>query len=1197
MRLISNSPTAKQRSGRRVLVSRGLLAMSLIMIFSGIAAWCQTTASVSVNAGSTMAVVGPEAYGVDTSVYDGDLTASGVAAEVQSAGIDVLRYPGGSYADIFNFISGTDQTLNEGGYLAPNATFNYWMPDLVLPAGVKAMITVNYGSNPTATGGGQPSEAASWVQYANVTNNYNIMYWEIGNEIYGNGYYSTGLDWEYDLHDTDQTAADRVGNSALSPTAYGTNAAAFIKAMKAVDPNIKCGVFASDAGTYPNWDQDVFTAISSGLNGSGYTLDFVIEHYYPSGSDAQYLAAQTVIPSQVAQLRSDIANYYTVGNGSSIQIAITESGTGSPGGIFPFLWSVDDYLTWIENGAFNVEYQELHSGFLTSASPGVPEGPWYGASLSSTIARPGDTMVTASSSNSLLRAHAVRRADGQTGVILLNDDPSNSTAVTVNISGATLASTGTQYNFGNANFSSGASTANSGISSSSISGVGSSFKVTVPAYSAMGILIPAGSSSSFTLSRSAPTLSVAQGSTATDTITVTDVGGFTGSVTLAASGLPTGVTAAFGTNPTTGSSVVTFTASSTATTGTSTVTITGTSGSLTATTTISLTVTSSVCTPTAIMPYIYTASGGWVQESSISVASGTAVNLGPQPTSGGSWAWTGPNGFTSTSREIDNIALGAGANVYTATYTNSCGDKSTQAFTITAPGSTGSFTLKPSASTLSIAQSSSGTDTITVTDVSPFSGSVAFTASGMPSGVTAAFSPTSSTTSSVLTLTASSTATTGASTVTVTGTSGSLSATTTITLAVTAASCTPTAIVPYISVAGVWSAAGVSSATVASTSTAVDLGPQPSSGGSWAWTGPNGFTSTSREIDNIALSAGANVYTATYTNSCGAKSTQAFTITVTSSTGSFSLKPSSSSLSVTQGASGTDTITVTDVSPFSGSVTLAASGLPSGVTAAFATNPATSTSVLTLTASSSAATGSSTVTITGTSGSLSATTTIALTVSAASAGSFSLKPSASTLTVKQGASGTDTITVTDVSPFSGSVTLAASGLPSGVTAAFATNPATSTSVLTLTASSSAATGSSTVTITGTSGSLSATTTIALTVSTSGGGSACTVDYTISPQTSSAFGAAVTIVNNGTTALSNWTLTWSFANGQTIASSWNGTASQSGANVTVSEQSGQTWENIPAGGSYSGFGFNGTWNGTTNAIPTAFSLNGTACTVN
>jgi Cellulose binding domain len=120
---------------------------------------------------------------------------------------------------------------------------------------------------------------------------------------------------------------------------------------------------------------------------------------------------------------------------------------------------------------------------------------------------------------------------------------------------------------------------------------------------------------------------------------------------------------------------------------------------------------------------------------------------------------------------------------------------------------------------------------------------------------------------------------------------------------------------------------------------------------------------------------------------------------------------------------------------------------------------------------------------------------------------------------------------------------------------------------------------------------------ATTKSASSDGGTCTVNYTITPQNSSSFGATVAIENQGTTALSNWTLTWSFANGQTISSSWNGTAVQSSANVTVSEQSGQTWENIPAGGTYSGFGFNGTWNGITNSIPAAFSLNGTACTVN
>jgi len=91
-------------------------------------------------------------------------------------------------------------------------------------------------------------------------------------------------------------------------------------------------------------------------------------------------------------------------------------------------------------------------------------------------------------------------------------------------------------------------------------------------------------------------------------------------------------------------------------------------------------------------------------------------------------------------------------------------------------------------------------------------------------------------------------------------------------------SCTPTAITPEMNVGGTWTQE--SSATVTSTSSVVDLGPQPLTGGSWSWAGPNGFTSAAREIDSIPLSTGSNVYTATYTNSCGSKSTQAFTITV-----------------------------------------------------------------------------------------------------------------------------------------------------------------------------------------------------------------------------------------------------------------------------------------------------------------------------
>jgi hypothetical protein len=211
-----------------------------------------------------------------------------------------------------------------------------------------------------------------------------------------------------------------------------------------------------------------------------------------------------------------------------------------------------------------------------------------------------------------------------------------------------------------------------------------------------------------------------------------------------------------------------------------------------------------------------------------------------------------------------------------------------------------------------------------------------------------------------------------------------------------------------------------------------------------------------------------------------APSTQSILLTGTGNPApSFTLAASPTSLTVVQSNSATSTITASGQNGFSGSVTLAASGLPSGVTAAFGTNPTTGSSVLTLTASSTASTGTATVTIKGTSSSLTATTTVALTVNAAP--SFTLAASPASLTVVQGNSATSTITVTGRNGFSGSVTLAASGLPSGITAAFGTNPTTGSSVLTLTASTTASTGTATVTIKGTSGSLTTTTTVALTV--------------------------------------------------------------------------------------------------------------------
>jgi len=616
-------------------------------------------------------------------------------------------------------------------------------------------------------------------------------------------------------------------------------------------------------------------------------------------------------------------------------------------------------------------------------------------------------------------------------------------------------------------------------------------------------VVPSSTAPGFSITASGAT--VEQGTSAASSVTVNSINGFNGVIVLSVSGLPAGVTAVFNPTSVTGSSgsTLTFTASNTATVGAATVTVTGTSGSTTASTTLTLNVTAEPNFTISASPTSVTVPPGTSVSSTITIGyvggltgsvSVSASNLPSGVQANFSPSSVNSSGTVSVSFFAQT---GTAAGTTNVTITGTDGSIShTTTIAVTIPGSAG-FTLAASPSSLSITQGSSGTSTISVTDTGGFTGSVTLATSGLPSGVTASFGTNPTTSSSILTLTASSTATTGAFTVTVTGTSGSLTATTTIALAVN-----------------------------------------------------------------------------------------------TRTTPGFTLASSPSSLSITQGGSGTSTVSVTDVGGFTGSVTLAASGLPSGVTASFGTNPTTGSSVLTLTASSTATTGSSTVTITGTSGTLSATTTIALTVSVRATPGFTLASSPSSLSINQGSSGTSTITVTDVGGFTGSVTLAASGLPSGVTASFGTNPTTGSSVLTLTASSTATTGSSTVTITGTSGTLSATTTIALTVGTGTSGFACHINYAITNQWPGGFGAAITINNTGTTSISNWTLTWAFANGQTVTQIWNGSETQNGANVTVTNLSYNG--TIPAGGNYNGMGFNGSWNNTTNAVPTSFAVNGAVC---
>ncbi|MBL7258061.1 cellulose binding domain-containing protein [Paractinoplanes lichenicola] len=98
---------------------------------------------------------------------------------------------------------------------------------------------------------------------------------------------------------------------------------------------------------------------------------------------------------------------------------------------------------------------------------------------------------------------------------------------------------------------------------------------------------------------------------------------------------------------------------------------------------------------------------------------------------------------------------------------------------------------------------------------------------------------------------------------------------------------------------------------------------------------------------------------------------------------------------------------------------------------------------------------------------------------------------------------------------------------------------------------------------------------------------CQVDYRVSSQWAGGFTAAITIKNLGD-PINGWQLAWALPAGQTITQAWGFTAS--GAVVATNASYNAA---IGTGGSVE-VGFNGTWTGS-NPVPTAFTLNGTACT--
>jgi alpha-N-arabinofuranosidase len=263
----------------------------------------------------------------------------------------VLRYPGGTHADVYHWEAGMGP-LEERGRL-PNRfdgreqTVTFGTREflqLCAATGAEPLITVNILS-------GTPEEAAAWVRLTNITrlqakngdNLPTVRFWEIGNEPY--------------LKDEHNPQWD------IEPAEYVARANAFIRAMRAVDPSIQVGIPLQNHQlggvpftAYPDYTRTV-------LDGLTEPVDFVSVHnaYRPLLTEWP-VADEDMVLATLAGYRS-VADDFALTRqllddcfpGQDIPIALTEYNTLYGIGVEP----ADSYINSLTSALYTADILHL----------------------------------------------------------------------------------------------------------------------------------------------------------------------------------------------------------------------------------------------------------------------------------------------------------------------------------------------------------------------------------------------------------------------------------------------------------------------------------------------------------------------------------------------------------------------------------------------------------------------------------------------------------------------------------------------------------------------------------------------------------------------------------------------------------------------------------------------------------------------
>ena len=380
-----------------------------------------------------------------------------------------LRWPGGSYGDIYHYANEPWDT----GATSPRTAGSFSTNFIALATNThsQAFIIVNYGTS-------TPEEAAYAVRMFNVTNHSNFKYWEVGNEINGT--------WEPDYN-------TNAPFKAHDPWTYAMRFTKYYAQMKAVDPTIKIGaVIEPTEDGYANYTDHPVVNPRTGVTHNGWTAvmlaymrsnnvtpDFVIEHNYgPAAGDTQDLLYPKAWVPYAAALRQ-ILNDYLGNAATNVTLEVTESGTGGdrqnvslPGGLF-YADSIGQILqtefnsrVWwdLRNGHGTVDNPDpafygwrmnpnggvLSDGGIVYGLGGVGNlyPTYYCAKLMPKFAADGDTVVRATSDYPLLATYSVMRTNGTLTLLVINKSACSNLTANFNLSGYVPYTNAAIYSYG-----------------------------------------------------------------------------------------------------------------------------------------------------------------------------------------------------------------------------------------------------------------------------------------------------------------------------------------------------------------------------------------------------------------------------------------------------------------------------------------------------------------------------------------------------------------------------------------------------------------------------------------------------------------------------------------------------------------------------------------------------------------------------